>query len=413
MDASGQSGSHQGLLRTPEPPSATAEKLNAIIVPSARTAPYLRESAGLAEELACPLVVLCSKRAKRAEIVQDLDDHVILVDLVAIDVPDGARPPMPEFATTRLLAGTPFERGYDVSLKRNLGLVLAHAAGWRRVVFLDDDMTVPDPADLRRAVSLLDDHDGVGLDICGHPDNSVVCHAHREAGGWQETFVGGGALAVPTDRIDTFFPDIYNEDWFFLLGESELRRVALIGRAFQQPYDPFADPDRARREEFGDTLAEGIFALLDKGESLQAADEAYWRGFLRARVALIDDVIQRTAKLDMDPAQRDRMLGSLKAARGRQLHYITAAWCVRYMEAWLADRTLWRQFLTEVPRGLTVEEAVRYLGLGRSYTARWNRTGPRPQEPRLREARRRLDRAAARDRGQPVQLNQAAERAAT
>ncbi len=393
MNALGHSGSHQGLLRILEPPSAADAKLDAIIVPSARTAPYLRKAAGLAEELNCPLVVLCSKRAKRAEIVQDLEDHVIVVDLVAIDIPDRVWPPMPELATTRLLVGTPFERGYDVSFKRNLGLVVARAAGWGRVVFLDDDMIVPDPADLLRAVSVLDDHDGVGLEIGGYPDNSVVCHAHREAGGWQETFVGGGALAVPTDRTDAFFPDIYNEDWFFLLGESELQPVALTGRALQQPYDPFADPDRARREEFGDVLAEGIFALLDRGGSLQAADERYWRSFLRTRVAFISDIIQRTEKLDCSP-QRNRMLASLKAARGRLLKHITAEWCVQYIEAWLADRATWRQFMGQVPRDLTVEQAIRYLGLGlgRSCTVRWNRTGPRPQEPRLREARRRLDR---------------------
>jgi len=61
----------------------------------------------------------------------------------------------------------------------------------KRVVFLDDDIRVPDPADLGKAVSLLGTHAAVGLGIGGFPDNSMVCRAFREAGGRQETFIGG------------------------------------------------------------------------------------------------------------------------------------------------------------------------------------------------------------------------------
>jgi hypothetical protein len=233
------------------------------------------------------------------------------------------------------------------------------------VVFLDDDIVVEDPADLRRAVALLDRHYAVGLSVGGYPDNSVVCHAHREAGGRQDTFVGGGALAVRMDRVESFFPKVYNEDWLFLLDDVRLRPVAQIGTAYQQPYDPFADPERARGEEFGDDLAEGVFALLDNGKRVQDADERHWRGFLADRATLILDIIDRTAGLDdedADAGQRRRMLASLKAAYGR-LQTVVPSQFVDYLRAWRADNTRWRRCLAELPTGLSVEKALHHLGL--------------------------------------------------
>jgi glycosyltransferase involved in cell wall biosynthesis len=365
-------GSHRDLLSPAQPPAVSGHRVDAIIVPSARSAPYLRHAAGLASELGCPLVVLCSRRARSRNVMADLSERFVLVDLVTVDIPPELGHPMPRFETSRMLAGTRFERRTDTSLKRNLGLLLARSVGWQRVVFLDDDIAVADPADLRRAVSLLERHYAVGLSIGGYPDNSVVCHAHREAGGRQDTFVGGGALAVRMDRVETFFPNVYNEDWLFLLDDVRLRPVAETGTAAQRPYDPFADPDRARGEEFGDDLAEGVFALLDRGGRVQDADERHWREFLADRATLILDIIDRTAKLDdVEPGQRRRMLASLKAAYGR-LQCTMPDQFVAYLRAWRADGTRWRRCLAELPTGLEVEAALTHLGLAGRYATRWS-----------------------------------------
>ena len=231
------------------------------------------------------------------------------VDLIAIDMPESAQLRLPELETSRLLAGTIFERRTDVSTKRNLALVLSHMLRWKRVVFLDDDIRVPDPADLSRAAGLLDTHTAVGLGIGGFPDNSMVCHAFREAGGWQETFIGGGALAVDVKRNRSFFPNVYNEDWFFVLDAGKgLQSVATVGQVLQYPYDPYR-PERARAEEFGDVLAEGTFWLLDQGRSASDGDLAHWRDFLTKRKRFIERVHDngRTVRAAIEPAERARM----------------------------------------------------------------------------------------------------------
>jgi hypothetical protein len=233
--------------------------------------------------------------------------------------------------------------------------------GWRRIVFLDDDITVADRGDLLRAARLLDTYEGVGLSIGGFPDNSVVCHAHRQTGGYQETFVGGGALAVDPVRTTSFFPNIYNEDWFYLLDDRRMRPVTVTGNACQAPYDPFAHPDRARAEELGDVLAEGVYSLLDVGRTVRQADRAFWARFLSRRRHFIDDV---TRKLERRPdtPERHRMTVSLKAAYGR-LQVITPGLCEEYLHAWLADRTRWRRYVRRLPMRVRVEQALAVVGL--------------------------------------------------
>jgi hypothetical protein len=95
-------------------------------------------------------------------------------------------------------------------------------------------------------VTLLTDFDMVALDNDGFPDNSAVCHALRAVGVYQDSFVGGGAMAVPIGEATGFFPNIYNEDWLFLVGDGQLRRTAVTGKVTQKPFNPFANPARPR-----------------------------------------------------------------------------------------------------------------------------------------------------------------------
>ncbi len=163
-------------------------------------------------------------------------DHLpATVDLIPIDLRPREELSLPLLATCKLLLRTDdgiFTRKSDLSTKRNIALVLARQLGWSRILYLDDDITGLTADDVERASSLLDSFNAVGFRIGGYPDNSVVCHAYREAGGQQDSFVGGGALAVEISRCDSFFPDIYNDDWFYLLdGNERLQPTAIIGRS--------------------------------------------------------------------------------------------------------------------------------------------------------------------------------------
>nr|WP_052478748.1 hypothetical protein [Kibdelosporangium sp. MJ126-NF4]CEL20448.1 hypothetical protein [Kibdelosporangium sp. MJ126-NF4]CTQ97673.1 hypothetical protein [Kibdelosporangium sp. MJ126-NF4] len=335
--------SHQKLI-TRHPVAASAP-VDAIIVPTARPVKYLRTAMRLARAQNCVLVALCSQRASAEATLRMA--RTARVETIAVDVADLRPGVFPELRTSAVIRGTRFDRRTDTSMKRNFGLLLAQVAGWERIVFLDDDIAVPRPQDLNEAAGLLTDYAGVGLSIGGYWDNSVVCHAFRDAGGDQDTFIGGGALAIGRSSYTSFFPKIYNEDWFFLLDERHLRPSAITGLAIQDRYDPYRDGRRARSEELGDCLAEGLFALLTTGRELGEADSPlYWRTFLHKRRSFIDDVIAMVAAAPLPAEDKARMTIALKAARGRNW-LIEPGMCVSYLRAWRDDRTVWQQFIKE------------------------------------------------------------------
>jgi hypothetical protein len=384
-------GGHRRLLWQADEATPRA-KVDAIIVPTVRPLEFLKDAASAARYLGCPLVTLHSPGRTSAS---EADEYFGgSLDLIAIDVPESAHLRLPVLETSRLLAGTIFERRTDVSTKRNLALVLSHLLRWKRVVFLDDDIRVPDPADLRRAVSLLDTHTAVGLGIGGFPDNSMVCHAFREAGGSQETFIGAGALAVDVKRNRSFFPNIYNEDWFFVLDAGKrLQQVATVGQVIQAPYDPYR-PERARTEEFGDVLAEGTFWLLDQGRSASDGDLAHWREFLTKRKRFIGRVIRMVESTTaIEPTERERRVEALNAALGR-LARITPELCVDYHKALIVDQERWQRHIQAIRQQQRLRREPALDSLARTgarpltwYTRNSTSLGRRRTAPAMRPAR--------------------------
>jgi hypothetical protein len=350
-------GSHRHLLWMPE--SSSPGKIDAIIVPTIRHPLRLDTARQLSAELGCTLVTLHSGKWTSAS-VASVQTDVRPPLHVAIDVPDMTALRLPDFETTRLTSDTLFGRRKDTSAKRNLALMLAYLLSWQRIIFLDDDIAVPDSGDLRNAVGLLDTYNAVGLSIGGYPDNSVVCHAYRLIGGNQDSFIGGGALTVETTRNRSFFPDIYNEDWFYLLDpEKGLQPLAVTGKVIQSPYEPFRE-ERARAEELGDVLAEGIFWLLDQGRALADADSGHWRGYLGRRRRFIEYILRNVGKASVDAAEKARIVASLRASLGR-LARIQPEWCERYLAAWMADRVAWERHMSYLPRRQGPEDAIRWL----------------------------------------------------
>jgi hypothetical protein len=298
--------------------------------------------------------------------------------MVAIDF-DTLPDCLPSFETSAVVSDSRFERFTDLSQKRNLALLLSRTAGWRRVLLLDDDIRQVSASDVCAAAGLLKRYDAVGLRNRGFPDNSVVCHVSREVGYKQDQFIGAGGLVIAPGKAETFFPDIYNEDWFYLLGCREPFRLAVTGRMRQKSFNPYADPDRARREELGDCLAEGLFWLLDNGRPIDDADVSHGQQFLDHRRRFIDSLL---LKLNPDLESNVEMIAALKAAR-------KICWaltekpdiCEGYVRLWRSDLVRWRQFLGNMPERIGVEKALAELGWLAS--ARINIAPPRREDPLL------------------------------
>ena len=352
-------GSHNHLLDdvTPRP----AGRLDAIIVPTFRAVDALRDSLVLAHELGRPLVALCSGQAQARQAVALAAAYE--AEVQAIDLHD-VRPKIPAFRADDVLRGAGFGPVGDLSLKRNLGLLLARIAGWERVLFLDDDIYGVRRDELEGAAAVLDSdrYRAVGLRNRGYPDNSVVCHAYRAVGAEQDSFIGGGAMIVNPLRTRSFFPNIYNEDWFFLLGDGVPFRAARSGTMVQRSYDPFATPRRAANEELGDTLAEGLFWMLDNRQDPSTCDKAFWGDFLFRRRALLDHVLAEVDIHVTDQQRATAIKAALRAAQGASA-YVTPHLCDEFVQAWTQDLRTWDAFLDRFATENALDKALSELGL--------------------------------------------------
>jgi hypothetical protein len=373
-----QRASHAHLSRdvslSPPPPLRSRRaRLDAIIVPASRPASFLRRTIELSAVLGIFLVVLCSKRAKVEDVAKRVARTPGARSLV-VQIPDGwNHTEFPRRTSADKFKDACANRSSDLSAKRNIGVLLARLLGWTKVVFVDDDITSLPMDDLARLAGKLDNHQVAGLRVLRHPDNSVVCHARRLANLPQDVFVTGAVLGVHCGDLPlSFFPDIYNEDWFFFAKDAAGRDLPHVGLARQLPYDPFDSPERARHEEFGDLLAEGLYALVGEedpsvpiDDQLRGATAAYWSRFIEARHCVITEtltLLRVAVDRNGESARVASALASLVAAEG-QLETITPDLCVNFIDAWREDLADWQRFSLGVNSIAGTREAMDFLQL--------------------------------------------------
>lgn len=375
-----QGESHAALLDEPRWAPVRA-RFDAIVVPTHRPPARLRYSIDLASRTRTPLFVLCSGGAYKEAVVKMAVRSG--VEAYAVDIPPGD-PLGVGFRTSanEELATANLGRNPDLGVKRNLGLALARLLGWKKLMFLDDDIHGIATSTVAKLAEALEGDSISALIPTDFPDNSVVCHANRLGGaGKQDVFASASGMGVRCDRDDlAFFPNIYNEDWFFFAKEAASRKIARVGESRQRSYDPYYHPMRAASEELGDLLAEGIYARLDIGEEIWTVDADYWWYFIARRKEFHERVLKALGKVDAPKREEAaRAADSIQAAQ-EQLAKITPQLCQTFVRLWRSDLRRWHSYLERLrPQG-SPAAAFKYLGLDLvdSQTAGMNRTAPWP-----------------------------------
>ena len=181
------------------------------------------------------------------------------------------------------------------------------------------------------------------------PDNSVVCHARRLAKLPQDNFVSGRCSASTVGPNAPFLPR-HLQRGLVLLQRAVARHELLERRdATQLPYEPFADPSRAAHEEFGDLLAEGLYALIGEASDpelgydrlIERADWQFWYDSIGARHDQLTEITGELRAVDKPEVRSARR--SLEAA-GRQLQFIRPDTCVAFLRAWQEDLKVWNTY---------------------------------------------------------------------
>lgn len=345
--------------------------VDAIIVPTIRSAEQINSAAELASNAGCQLVVLYTDGFPAG--LSSLFGRYRREATTVLALPRNMKHHLLDLA-----AGLPNSRvsscALDISRKRNLGLLLGRACGWTRVLFLDDDIRRLNISKLSSAATLLDEYPIVGLQVRKYPDASVVGHARRLAGRRQEPFISGGSLLVDPQRVNGFFPPVYHEDWLCIINHLRRGQVAVGGAVGQLPYKPFTTPERAELEEFGDILVSGLLWLVHErhgkiapGGSPEtdhdywsaATQPAFWRETLIERARLLRELIARFERLAVPESSP---LPSLDAAR-RRCGQLTPGEFVSFTTKWLENLGHWRERLSWLPRADSVGKALSELGL--------------------------------------------------
>lgn len=339
--------------------------LDAIIVPASRTADNLEHAVELARAARCWLIVLCSRETRATEVAQLFTDRGFGKG-AAVDIPDDYCHPLLAFSSSDVVRGSEppvcVNPNGDLSAKRNLGLLLAKMLGWSRIFFMDDDVRGVSLADLRATVSMLDRYRTVGMRVTDYADNSVVCHAKRATGADQDVFVSGSVLAINCQQPFGFFPEIYNEDWLFFYDDVRARRLGWSGRDVTQlRYDPFENVGRAEGQEFGDVLAEGLYALIHLGSGVTEATVAYWNNFLSTRKMVLEQIIERADLVAPEIGQN--IVRAVQTAMLCLMQLQPEAFD-DYIKAWQDDLRAWAERLETQPRVDSMEEALEMLELG-------------------------------------------------
>jgi hypothetical protein len=345
--------------------------LDAIVVPASRRAHHLDGVIDLAARYGATLVVLASHRCEIEEAAELVASTPGSGRAVLAKVPANGKSELLDLATSadwfRDLSGG---RTSNLSLKRNIGLLLARYRGWQKIMFLDDDIIHLTLDQVARVAHLLDSNRYAGLRTVKYPDNSVVCHANRAIGRPQGIFVSGAALGVRTaydvKELDVF-PDVYNEDWFALAGEAGTTGVAHVGDVRQLEFNPFEDPQRAAHEEFGDLLAEGLYALFNDGLGSRRASLDYWDQFIDERFDLIKDI---RWLLERDETHRGIQASRSLEYAQRRLRMIQPDDCTAFLEAWEDDRKKFAHLSQARRRHYDYREAFVALGITQWQEAR-------------------------------------------
>ena len=171
-------------------------RLDAIVIPASRPASCLKPAIELSAWLGVLLVVLCSKQTRVEQVAERVSTSPGARALI-VEMPENwSHPEFPTRTSDPVFQRPNANRDSDLSAKRNVGLLLARLHGWHKIVFVDDDVTLSRTDNIARLAGQLDRYQVAGMIVRQHPDNSVVCHARRDAGLWQDVFLTGAVLGV-------------------------------------------------------------------------------------------------------------------------------------------------------------------------------------------------------------------------
>lgn len=358
--------------------------LAAIIMPISRpisnVRDVLRQNMRLCERYGIQLVALCSGEARANDLAKLAKEFEVL-GWTAVDGPFEFAGMNFDFKSRDAPSWFPPE--HDLAAKRNFGLLLARYMGWSHVLFADDDMHLTDDLICKQIALARQGAVVAAHNSRDYPDHSVVVGAYRELYGEAniDTYLSSQALLLSLeDGLLSFYPQIYNEDWLFIFPYVlKHGRATWSGSAKQREYNRFVR-QRAKNEEAGDLVAEGLMRLAvdiagNPGDRTyeelldalaERADKVFWEKEVLHRAVFIRELLLRNSRQLFRP-KRLRIRSSLRMALrtlvGDDTHGgLDSERIASWVKAWVDDLKRWRDVKVEPTADGSVAAALHELG---------------------------------------------------
>ncbi len=225
---------------------------------------------------------------------------------------------------------------WDLSLKRNFALWYSKNKTYERVLLVDDDIRGLTQDKLNLGNKYLEKYIISGCFVDDFLDTSVVGHFELMYGANKYIFLGGSFLFINVVKARGFFPNIYNEDWLFMLEHVLDHSICSFGTIQQMPYNPFNDKNRALFQEFGDIVCGGLYELISADTYDLRYNYHIWKEIISERRQLLELLKQHFSQ----PTYQ-QLINAIIDVNVT----ITPDDCLIFVGDWETDTVAWHSFL--------------------------------------------------------------------
>jgi hypothetical protein len=173
---------------------------------------------------------------------------------------------------------------WNLGYARNFALLYSKAIGVDKVLFMDDDIHVPNLKLIDDLFQSVKDFQFVGANITGLVDDSALGHIATDLEIFNERMLSGGFMVFNPNIIDQYFLNNYNEDWIWLFLQLKGKKYLQTGEVFQELSNPLANyQKKVIFQEHGEIALDGILDLFKKGSYDSLVQLSFWKRMLSER----------------------------------------------------------------------------------------------------------------------------------
>lgn len=184
---------------------------------------------------------------------------------------------------------------WNLGFARNYALLLTRINNIERVLFMDDDIIIPNNDIIISSFNLLEKYDFIGTNIGGMVDDSILGHISTDLGlidDFERAF-SGGFLAFNSKIVKLPFLNIYNEDWIWLFlhsNEKKHLQPKCVIQNYFNPYEKFKE--KIIFQEYGEIIVTGIVLAKKEGDLELLMSNVFWERVIIERKGYVMELYE-------------------------------------------------------------------------------------------------------------------------